>query len=198
MIEGNQFLKEVKNLWPHLGLLIEQTIEGINGMANHLGIDPNGKVAPPAPLQNFQISAGDGQVHAVLTDNSPIKKNAQYFVEYSTEPAFLQPYVEHLGASRQRIITLPALKGDGVTAHTFYFRAYSQYYGSDAQSEQAVWGGKFTPAAVTVGGTSKLDLLPSTGSGTAFADGSQGGQGLGTVLQRSAIGPKRSPAPKAQ
>ena len=197
MIDGSQFLKEVKNRDPHLGLLLEQMIDGINGTAQHLGVNPNGKLDPPAPLQDFQVNAGDGQVHVQLTDASAVKKNVQYFVEYSKDPSFATSYVEHLGASRNRVIALPAMD-QASNPHTFYFKAYSQYLGSDAQSNHAVFGGKYTPTGVSVTGNTKLDLLDTRGAGTAFPNGSQSGYGLGTVLERELPGPKRSPAPSTK
>lgn len=197
MIDRSQFLKEIRNRDPHLGMLLDNLIDGIDGVANHLGVDPTGRSEPPPPLQAINVSVGDNMMHVTLTDNLPVKKNVNYFVEYATNPSFANAHVEHLGASRGRVIPLPALTS-GSVQQTYYARAYSQYLGSNAQSKHAVFGGQYTPTPIQPTGTAKLDLLPSTGSGTAKSDGSQPGQGFGTDLTRPAIGPKRPAAPNPQ
>lgn len=196
MIDGSQFLKELRSRDPHLGLLLEQIIDGVNGIGNHAGIDPLGKTEPPAPLQGINIAAGDSHVHVALTDHSPVRKNVQYFIEWSKDPSFATRHVEHLGASRERVLALPAKDGSG-NPQQYYFRAYSQYLGSDPQSEHAVYGGKYTPTAVTLSGASQLDLLSPTGSGTGLPDGSGQAAGLGEVLERPEAGPKIPQAPRA-
>jgi hypothetical protein len=196
MIDSTQFLKQIKNRDPHLGLLLEQVFDQLDTSLGHLGVSTRGKVAPPTPLAGINVAAGTDHVHVTLTDSSQVNKNVQYFVEYSVnDPSFAQPHVEHLGASRGRPLSLPAKDNSG-TPVNYYFRAYSQMFGSDAQSEKAYFGSAGAPTAVTLSGSSKLTLLPSTGSGTGRADGTQGGVGLGTVLERPAPGPKRAAMPK--
>jgi hypothetical protein len=131
----------------------------------------------------------------VITHNSPLQKNIRYFVEADTNAAFPQPHVFDLGSSRTLFAPLPNKDGSGNQLN-WHFRSYAQYQGSDA-SEHSYFGTQFTPTPVAVGGTAQFTPLASTGSGTALANGTQGGQGLGKVLQRPAIGPKRSAAPSA-
>ena len=196
VIDSTQFLKEVKNRDPHLGLLFESFIDSVNVALNHLGVNTTGKVEPPVALQGLNVAAGSDHVHVTLTDNSNVRKNLQYFVEWSAnDPTFGNPHVEHLGASRGRVLALPAKDGHGTTQN-YYFRAYSQYMGSDPQTKKAYYGTLGNPTAVTLTGSSALTLLPSAGSGTGKPDGSQGGSGIGVVLTRPAPGPKRSPVPK--
>lgn len=196
MIDVGQFLNELRAKDPHLALLLEKVVDGVNGVSNHLGVDPTGKVQPPDPIQAINVKAGDNHVHVTLTDPSTVRKGIQYFVEWANDPSFANPHVEHLGAARGKMLALPALKDDGVTPNQYYFRSYSQYHGSDAQSKKAVLGGQYTAAPVTLTGASKMTPLVSQGSGTAAPDGSQGGQGLGTNLQRLPQGPKIPQGPK--
>jgi hypothetical protein len=197
IIDVSEFLKEIKNRDPHLGILLESVVDGLKGISMHAGINPRGKVEPPAPHQALNIAAGTDHVHVTITDNSPVKKNVEHFIEYSVnDPSFANAHVEHLGASRGRVLALPAKDGAGAPL-SYYFKSYGQYSGSDAQSKHTFFGSKFAPTAVTLTGSSKLTLLPSTGSGTGKSDGSQSGSGLGTVLERPPVGPKRSPAPPA-
>ena len=196
MIDSNQFIKEIKNRDPKLGLLLETWFDSWNTSLNHLGMSATGLHQPPDPVAKLNIAAGSDHVHVTLTDGSEIKKNVNYFVEYSVnDPTFSQPHVEHLGASRGRVIALPAKDGLGAVQN-YYFRAYSQYMGSDPQSKHAYWGTIGAPTAVTLTGSSQLTLLPSMGSGTGRADGTQGGSGIGAVLTRPSIQPKRWPPPK--
>lgn len=191
MLDVTQFLKEIRNLHPHLGLLLEQLVDGVNGISNHLGMDPKGKLEPPDPHQAINVVAGTDHVHVTITDNSQVRKNVQHFIEYSVnDPSFQHPHVEHLGASRGRVLALPAKDGGG-NVISYYFKSYGQYLGSDAQSDHTYFGTKITPTAVQLTGASQLTLQPSTGSGTGRPDGSQSGAGLGVVLERPAQGPKR-------
>jgi hypothetical protein len=195
MLDRSQFLKQIKNTWPNLGTLLEVMFENLDVMANHLGMDTKGKVAAPPALAGLNVASGSDHVHVTITDTSQVKKNIQYFVEWSAnDPTFANPHVEHLGASRGRVLALPAKDGGGNTI-SYYFRAYNQYLGSDPQTKRAYLGTAGSPTAVTLTGASRLTLLSATGSGTAAADGSQGGYGLGFSLQRPPAGPKRPATP---
>ena len=180
----------------------------IENAVNHLGKNlsavPLGDTTPPANVQQLQIKASGEMVHAVINDNNPITKHVNYFLEYANEPNFLQPHVEHLGASRTRVISLPT-NGDSPippvppppgtpptpgTVQQWYFRAYSQYPGSKP-SKYVNFGGHF-PSPVQLTGTTNLTLLPSTGSGTAQNSGQQVCYGFGHFLFRGSPQPKRS------
>jgi hypothetical protein len=196
MIDSEQFLKEIKNRDPHLGMFLESFFDSVNVSLNHLGMDAKGLHHPPDPIAGLNIAAGTDHVHVTLTDASAVKKNIRYFVEYSVnDPNFSQPHVEELGASRGRVLNLPA-KDNGGVQQKYYFRAYSQYMGSNPQSKHIYYGTIGSPTAVQLTGASQLTLLPSMGSGTGRADGTQGGSGIGSVLTRPAVQPKRWPPPK--
>jgi len=196
MIDSSQFLKKIKNASPMLGNLLEDWYNQINTTFNHAGFDTKGFVQPPPPIAGLNVSAGSDHVHVTINDQSQVKKNVRYFVEYAVnDPTFAQPHVEDLGASRGRVLALPAKDGHG-TVQKYYFRAYGQYGGSNPQTHQVYFGTKYVPTAVQLTGASTLTLLPSQGSGTGRADGTQGGSGIGYVLTRPPVQPKRSPAPK--
>lgn len=166
--------------------------DAINTQAEHIGVDPVGKAAPPPAIQAVSVvpstTAGE-MAHVTIQDNNPISKGVHYFVEYDTDPNFGRPHVEHFGASRGRVLNLPALDDAGA-AQTYYVRGYSQYPGSDP-GPKIPFGGT-TPTPVTFPtGTTQLTLQPSTGSGTASPTGDQGGSGFGKVNTRAALGPKR-------
>lgn len=193
MIDGTQFLKEIRSRDPHLALLLEQIIDGVNGNAQTLGVNPLGVASAPPPLQAINVKANNGDVHVTLTHNSPIGKNIEYFVEAATDDAFSQPHVFHINASRGLFTRLPA-KDDSGNALAWRFRGYAQYKGGPP-SKPTTFGSALAPTQVAVGGTTQLTPLPSTGSGTAKADGTQGGKGLGVVLFRpSTLLPTKSSA----
>src|SRR6266849_4685459 len=152
MIDREGFLKEIRNWYPRLGKLIELAFDCIDGTANHIGVNPFGKLAPPDAIKAINVKAGTDHMHVTLNDPSQVRKNVQYFIEYSTNPSFAGPHVEHLGASRSRVIALPA-KDDRGNPVTYYVRGYSQHIGSDAQPQKTVFGGSGAPTGVTLSGS---------------------------------------------
>lgn len=164
--------------------------DAVNNVAAQTGSAAQGKTQPPPPIQQLNVKVSNGElVHATISHNSPIDKPVHYFLEYDTDPGFGRPQVEHLGASRGRVLNLPTLDDDGV-AQTYYMRAYAQYPGSDP-SAKIPFGGS-SPTPITLSGTTRLTHSPSTGSGTASPVGDQGGSGFGRVNTRAPLGPKRN------
>jgi hypothetical protein len=155
-------------------------------------VDSTQHLDPPDPPQAIGVSSGSDHIHVTLTDNSSRTRALHYFVEWSAnDPSFLQPNIEHLGVSRQRVLALPAMD-EHAAQISYYVRAYSGYPGSATSSAKQTLGGAATPTAIKLTGTSTLALLPSTGSGTASSTGMEPGGGYGTA-QYSQIRPN---APK--
>lgn len=178
------YFRSLPGFGAYLATALDRLERGINDLGNHLAADPAGVKDPPPVVQGLTVKANGGLVHAVIADNNPIQRGVHYFIEYSTEPNFLKPHVIHLGASRSTPpINLPSSDDNG-NAQKFYFRAYSQYPGG--LPGKAVLFGGTVAMAVNPGGTGKLTLLPSTGSGTAAASGQEGTSGFGKVLYRAA------------
>lgn len=164
--------------------------DGINKLSDHIAADPVGITSPPPVIQGVNVKVAGEMAHVTITDNNPLAKGARYFVETDTDPSFPQPLVHDFGSSRAPSpLQLPTNNDSGVL-HNWYFRAYSQFPGS--QPSPAVALGGNVPQAVNMAGSTNLTLLPSTGSGTAAADGRQGGSGFGKIPFRAAIRPKRS------
>jgi hypothetical protein len=186
---------------PELGRYLrsafEKILSAVNLTGKNTGTDPTSARMPaPQPIQSITVKTdGAGTVHAVLGDANPINRGLHYFVEYDTDPSFKQPHVVHMGASRSMPpLTLPAMDDNG-KPQQFYFRAYSQYPGGEP-GEPIIHGGS-TPAPISPGGSIKMTLLPSTGSGTSDPNGQQGNSGFGRVLSRPQQGPKRTSAQTA-
>jgi hypothetical protein len=173
------------------GSLVQKIITAINSLGLNAGVSPTGQLAAPTAPSAVAVKAAGGYVHVQITDNAELNKGIHYFTEADTNPSFTQPIVIAQGPSRtSHPFPLPANDDDG-NPQDWHFRSYSQYPGSPA-STKTVFGGQGGPTPVSVGGAVSLTLLPSTGSGTASPNGTQGGQGFGAVSVRPKQGPKRS------
>ena len=184
------FIRQIPGVGQYLANALDLLQSGTNNLGIHLGADPTQSVPAPATIQSLTVkSDGAGNVHAVVGDNNPIQRGIHYFLEYqqlaSGAPlAFTQPHVVHLGASRtMHPMALPANDDNGNPVH-YIFRAYSQYPGGHP-GEKIAYGGS-TPTTVAPGGTARMTLLPSTGSGTASSNGQSAGLGFGSSLFRLA------------
>jgi hypothetical protein len=184
-------LRKLPDIGQFLGRALNRLQDAVNSLGKNVAVDATGTLPAPPQVQQLTVKTnGTGLVHAVISDSNPIQKNLHYFVEYDTTPNFLQPHVVHLGPSRSmNPLTLPAQDDNG-NPQNFYFRAYSQYPGSQPGVPQH-FGGQ-TPTVVSPGGFQNLTLIPSTGSGTGQNSGQEGSVGFGKVLNRPAVGPKRN------
>jgi len=182
---GGRELEEIRNANPSLGNLIRRVINAVNTVAQNAGIAPLGESDPPPSIGGVTVKASGGLAHVTISDTNEITKPIEYFIEHDTDPNFTNPHVKHLVASRGAFIPLPAQDDNG-TAQNWYFRAYSQHPGS-APSKPVYFGG-LSPSPVSVGGSTQMTPLQSTGSGTASNTGGQGGWGRGKVFTRPAQG----------
>jgi hypothetical protein len=166
-------IAQIKNESPYTYEALTQIVNAVNSLGRATGVDPSGTIAPPAPIGRLSVTAADGIFDLAITDNSSVHRGIFYFAESDITPAFSQPRVHFLGSSRNLRLAL----GN----QTLYWRAYSQYLGSDP-SEPVTFG---TPATGVTGGGAGAGpaLQGSTGSGTA--SGSEGGSGFGVVTESS-------------
>ena len=199
-LDGGQELTIVQRQDFNNGNLLSRIIDAVNSLALNLGASAVGKLQPPPPIQSIQIQGiQSGNVitcpseilNLTLNHTQELRKGVQYIHEISTEPNFLAPHIFDAGCSRSLFVHLPTYQNDGVTKQTYYHRAYPQYHGSDPQ-KPTVFGGLAGATKIQMTGSSATTLLSSPGSGTASANGTQGGKGLGTVLTRSAPTTKRN------
>jgi len=199
-LDGGQELTIVSQRDFNNGNLLSRIIDSINGLAKNLGAVAVGKLDPPPPIQSINVQGAQSGntltcpseiLHWTINHTQEIQKHVNYFSEIATEPNFLAPHVIAHGASRTGFLTLPTYLNDGATKQTYFLRSYAQYPGSDPHTP-VVLGGLASPLRIQMTGSSATTLLSSTGSGTAAANGSQGGKGLGVVLTRPAPTTKRS------
>ena len=180
MLDVDNFITELAVDQPRLALMAQKIVNAINQTANVLGVDSSSHASPPDPPRAIDVKANNGTVHVTLTDHSQRSRALNYFVEHDTDPAFPNPHVLHLVASRGVFLPLPA-KDDNGNPQKWYFRGYSMYPGSQKRSDHVVLGGFATPTAVDVGGSAQFTPLASKGAGTASTTGQQGGLGFGTT-----------------
>ena len=171
MALSDQFLQEIINRDPHLGLLLGQMIDGINSTAANAAVGVLEKLPAPATLASVNVTWNKAGVYQITHQTSqPPNIGAHYFSEIDTSPSFPAPIVIDHGASRS---SEPKVLPNG----TYYIRGYHQYPGS-LPSTPVNYGGS-TPAPIAIAGGSDLTLLPSTGSGTSPENGQRGGTGFG-------------------
>lgn len=178
MLDIENFLTELAINQPRMALMMSKVRDAINQTANAIGVDSTSFQSPPHAPQSMNVKAANGLVHVTVTDASRRTRALNYFVEHDTDPAFSNPHVLHLGASRGGFLVLPAFNDDNV-AQSWHFRAYSMLPGSTKPSAPIYFGSAAAPTPVSVGGTTQLTPLSSTGSGTASTTGQQGLSGFG-------------------
>jgi hypothetical protein len=200
-LSGGRELSYIKQKDAFAGSLFSRIIDAINSTAKNAAVSAVGKLSPPPPPDSIQvagtfnkatntITAPSEILHFTVTHNAAIQKGIQYISEIDTNPNFTRPHQLDHGCSRTGpLTTLPAKKADG-TPQVYYLRSYAQYHGSDPSKKTTV-GGTDGATKIVMTGTSQMDLLPSQGSGTA-KNPQQGGQGIGSVLNRPAPGPQRN------
>jgi hypothetical protein len=200
-LEGGRELNYIAQRDNYAGSLFSRLIDAVNTLAKNAGVAAVGKVSPPPPVDAINISApapvngvisipNSEILHWTIQHNQSVNKGVHYFSEVDTSSSFTNPHVIHHGTSRTGFLSLPTANSSNVK-QTYYLRSYAQYPGSDP-CKPTVLGGLSGAIGIQMGGTSQTSLLPSTGSGTAAPNGSQGGHGFGVVLTRPAPGPKRS------
>ena len=167
-------LAQIKGRDPYLYESLRQVVGAVNSIGLATGVDPSGSIAPPAQIGGVSVVAANGIFDIAVTDNSPVRRGIFYFVESDTAPAFPAPHVYFLGSSRNLRLSL----GN----QTLYWRAYSQYPGSDPSGATSFGN---PPTAVTGGGVAGPTQQPSAGSGTAPGTGQHGGSGFGKNLYRN-------------
>lgn len=179
---GRQLVRLIKQD-ANLGTLLQQIITGVNTLADNTASSAVGRLPAPPPVNGVTVKVAGELAHVQIAHSAAIQQGVRYFTEVATNQNFTQPLVIDHGTSRtSHPFPLPT-KDDGGNTQSYYFRSYCQYPGSDP-SRPVVYGGA-SPTAVTMGGSTQLTLLPSTGSGTSANTGQQAGWGLGKIQRRA-------------
>lgn len=152
--------------------------QAINNVATQTASSAQGPQATSPTPAALNVTAAQGVYDIAITDNAPIQRGVEYFLEYSQTPSFNQPTVIHLGTTRNHRVFL----GN----QNLYWRAYSQYGPAAGPSKPVYFGNANSPTPVVGGGAITGPVpLASQGSGTAPTNGLQGGAGYGYSPTRS-------------
>ena len=182
-------LGRIESQDPYLGETLRSIMSAINLQGSLTGVDPTGSFpAPDAPNQ-IQVSSVAGGFDVAIVDNNP-QRGENYFVDYSASPSFSNARTVPLGTTRN--VYLP------LGTNTFYFRAYSQFQGSEI-SPYAIYGGA-TPQSVTGGAAGTPALAPSQGTGAGSMTGGSPNPPVGGGFGPVSIGaqqPRNSPGGRA-
>lgn len=189
MIKNQDLIRQLAS--PELGAFGSRILEALQGLdqqhqnlAQQVNGNSTGQPSAPPQIAGLTVKAQNGHFTASITDNAPIFRGIQYYIEHADNPHFINRMVVHLGDSRD---------WQGFMGNvTRYFRAYSSY-SSSPSSPPAYHGGAGQPRAVTGGGTiGGPSFQDSQGSGTGGPG--QGLQGPGQIPFRSANG---APPPRS-
>jgi hypothetical protein len=183
-LPGNDLLAQIENESPKLGQYIRNyLLPAIQTTAQNAAVSPTAKIAAPASPESVSVSTSGETMQVVVNHTSEVTKGVRYFTHISTNPQFTNAMVIDHGTSRAPApISLPT-KDAGGNTHNYYVATVAQYPGSDP-SEPTFYGGA-QPVAVTMGGTTQMDVMPGTGSGTA-SNGGQTFVGFGKAQVRLA------------
>lgn len=154
---------------------LQRIVDHINLGSRALRFDPQGTFPAPKQVASVNVVGGTGAADIAITDNSIVGSGEvepiAYWLEYSTDPNFINPppYQVHLGAARNAHLKVPVAK--------LYFRVYSQYFGS-LPSPPVVFGGTGAATQVdcTAGTIAVLQTAQGSGSNTPTRPG--GGYGI--------------------
>ncbi len=182
-IPGNDLLTEFENQGgaaTKLGIFLRRhVLPSITTLAQSVGGATGSQKQPPSPPESVSVTTAGEMMQVTVNHSAPMTRGAHYFTEISAnDPSFMSgPMVIDHGASRSPVtIPLPTNNAAG-TAHSYYVASYVQYPGGPPSKPTYFGGSK--PTAVTMSGTTAMDLQPGTGSGTGPSVSPTPFQGLG-------------------
>ncbi len=193
-LPGNDLLSQIENssesptLAVKLGQYFRRYINpAIQTTAKNAAVSPSTQVPAPSAPESITVTTAGELMQVVVNHTAPIQKGIHYITHIATNPQFIGAIVKDHGPSRTpEHFNLPT-KDSGGNTHNWYVAAIAQYPGSPP-SAPTYWGG-VAPIAVNMGGSTQMDILPGTGSGTAV-NGGQTFVGLGKSQVRIAQGAK--------
>lgn len=176
-IAGNDLLSQIENEMPKLGQYLRRYVApAIQNTAKAAAVSPHGNIPAPTAPESISVTTSGELAQVVVNHTAPIQKGIQYITHVATNPQFNGAIVVDHGSSRTPPhINLPTKDADG-NPHSYYFATVAQYAGSPPSSP-TFYGGA-SPQPVTMGGSTQMDVMAGTGSGTA-QNGGQVLVGLG-------------------
>lgn len=197
-LDGGRELAIISQENPLLGSLLAKHETAINKTSTNAQVSSISELPAPPPIDSISVAGSLNTAGTILTapgeflhwthiHNVPVNRGINYSAEIDTDPSFSNPHPIDQGFSRSGFTTLPTNNSLGSPV-SYYLRGLVQYPGS-APAKPTVYGGLQGPIKIVFSGSTNATLLASQSGGTAHPG--QGGQGLGKVLTRTPLGPKR-------
>jgi hypothetical protein len=189
-IPGNDLLTQIEQDNPKLGQYIRRyLVPAVQKTAANAAVGTAASIPAPAPPESISVSTAGELMQVVVNHTAPVQKGVHYVYSIATNPQMSGAQIEVKAASRTPVhFPLPTKDGSGNT-HNFYVAVQAQYPGSPP-SKATFYGGA-TPVAINMSGTTQMDILPGTGSGTA-ANGGETLVGIGKSQVRLRTTSKRA------
>lgn len=183
-IAGNDLLSQIEKESPKLGIYLRNyVLPAIQKTAQNAAVSPSGNIQAPDPPQGVNVTTAGEMMQITVDHTAPLQKGAHYIYSVATNPQMTNAQIEAKPATRAPFhLVLPTKDSTG-TNHQFHVAVQVQYPGSPA-SAPTYYGGS-SPQPITMGGTTQMNILPGTGSGTA-ENGGQVLVGLGKSQVRVA------------
>lgn len=181
-IGGKDLLAQIEQENPKLGIFLRSyLIPAITTTASAASVSPVTVAEPPSPPESVGVAVAGEYLHVQINHTAPLQRGARYITTIATNPQFTNAQVIKDHASRAPEPFVLPTKTAGGTTQNYYVATQVQYPGGPP-SAPTYYGG-VTPVAVNMTGTTQMDLLPGTGSGTA-TNGGQTLVGLGKAQVR--------------
>jgi len=161
----------ISDKFPEVGMALDDMIDYIQSVMTQTNSSPQGQSDPPPSPASLKVTAAHGIFDAAITDNNPVNRGINYFLEYSDNPQFNAPTTIDLGQSRN-------FRGH-LGNQNLYWRAHSSYPTGPRSPHVYHGGSPVNPSPVAGGGVlTGPTPQPSQGSGTSNgASGSDGAFG---------------------
>lgn len=154
-------LGKIETQDPFMGATLRSILNAINQHGTTVGVDPTGSFPKPTAPTALSVTVPQtGVFDVVITDANPVR-GVEYWLEWDTSPSFPAPRQIHLVAARNWYGFLGNV--------TIYWRAASQFFGSDL-SGWVVFGGA-NPTAVNGAAPAGALVQPTSGSGAGAGIG---------------------------
>lgn len=155
----------------YIGAALRSVKTSMEQVLLKIGVSASTTAQAPPNIAALTVSAANGVADCSITDNNSLLRAIEYFVEYSTDPAFAPSTTHQVSLGAARNTRIPVFLG----ATLVYFRAYSQYM--DGPTSSPVNFG--APTGVATGGAG-----PTLGAGQLAGTATATGQGRGDDVSR--------------
>jgi hypothetical protein len=183
MIRNLAWLRSLPQIGAKLFEIVQDLDMQHQNAARQVNASGDQNTPEPPGVGGLVVTGQEGHFNIAITDESPIYRGINYFVEHADNPQFTNPHVIDLGASRNHNVFLGNV--------TRYFRAYSAYP-TTGPGKPVYFGSQAQPRAVQGGGSNGgPNFTASQGSGTGPIGAGLQGPGVAPFRSLNGAPPKR-------